>query len=95
MSFVEALVHAHSDETNEPTLVADILYLLDVWEKIESLSSGSAQQLKCISHARSLVDDLRANWHLSNEEIMELDEHAVEFRQWFEPTNSPQHRAVS
>ncbi len=95
MSFCEALVHAHSDETNEPALVADILYLLDVWEKIESLSSGSAEQLKCIGHARGLVDDLRANWHLSNEEMIELDEHAAEFRQWFEPPSAQQHRAVS
>lgn len=95
MSFCEALIHAHSDETTEPRLVVDILHLLDVWEETESLSNGSAEQRKCIEKARVLVDHLRTEWNLSNDEIVELDEHTAEFRQWFEPSVTPHHRAAS
>ncbi len=95
MSFCEALIQAHSDESTEPALVADILYLLDTWQKIESLSNGSAEQLKCINKARGLVDDLRTNWHLSNDEIIELDEHTAEFRQWLEPPSMQEHQEAS
>jgi hypothetical protein len=87
MSFSEALVQAHSDETNESALVADILRLLSHWDAIESLQNGSAAQHDRIEGARELVGALRENWSLSIDEIDELDQHSAEFRQMFEPPN--------
>lgn len=84
MSYSEALVTAHSTESNESSLVKDILHLLNVWERIESLTNGSASQLEQIAIARAGVEKLRDVWHISADEIDELDEYAAEFRQMFE-----------
>lgn len=83
MSFSVALVQAHSTEDNEVELVSLLFRLVEVWEKIDSLPNGSADQTNQIIAARELVDQLRNTWNLSNEEVAELD--AAEFRQEFEP----------
>ncbi len=83
MSFSVALVQAHSTEDNEVELVSLLFRLVEVWEKIDSLPNGSADQTNQIIAARELVDQLRNTWNLSNEEIAELD--AAEFRLEFEP----------
>jgi len=85
MNFSEALVHAHSDESNESALIQDVLHLVSVWGEIESSPNGSAAQLERIAEAREVVDSLRRTWNLSDDEIFELDEHVEEFRQLFGP----------
>lgn len=95
MQFCEALLEAHSDESTEPALIADILRLLDTWEEIESLPNDSAKQLKCTESARVQVEALRVNWQLSDDEIFELDQHTSEFRQLLESPAAESHQAAS